>query len=278
MGLADMAKLHKMQTRAKVLTFDIERRPQIGMYWDAKTHYIGRDRQLIRASTITWAAKWYGKREVMYASVGEGDHMFTKPEDTPGYYEMILGMRDLLDEADIVVGYNSVRFDEKKIRGECVRLGIPDPSPFRSLDIFRTTKQMGWDYASLAETLSAFGLGTKTAHQGFGLWVDFMHGDPKARALMEKYNKMDVIQTERAMDALRPYIKDHPNLNLWAGTDADGRPNEVCHACGSDKLRTVAGKGAFTALTEYALVECKACHNTMRRNFIRARTTLRAVR
>lgn len=270
---------HKMVTPAKVLTFDIERRPGVYLEWGPRNGgFIGRDKQLIRSSTISWAAKWYGQREVMYADIDAVDCTFMQPEDVPGYREMLTGLRDLLDEADVVVGYNSIRFDEAKVRGELARLGIPAPSPFRSVDLMRTTKRMGWDYSSLAETLAALGLGGKMSHQGFSLWVDFMRGDPVARKTMQRYNKMDVTQTERAYDALRPYIKDHPNLNLWAGFDANGNPVEVCCNCGHDSLRTVLERDSLTALTAYALVECRKCHAQMRRNFIKARTTLRSVR
>lgn len=275
-SLALAVQAHRMETRAKVLTFDIERRPQIGAYWDARTTYIGRGQQLIRSSTISWAAKWYDEPDTIYASVGEGDNLFRQPEHTAGYREMIAGIRDLLDQADIVVGYNSARFDEKRLRGEWVRLGIKDPSPFRTLDIFRTVKSLGWDYASLAETLAAFGLEGKTSHQGFALWLDFMRGDPEARALMEEYNRNDVTQTELALDCLRPYIKDHPNLNLWSGNDEAGNPVEVCTNCGHANLKVAPN--VTTALTQYGGVKCGNCGHSMRRNFVKERTTLRTAR
>lgn len=268
-----------MTTTAKVLTFDIERRPGVYLEWAPRNSgYLGRDKQLIRSSTISWAAKWYGRREVLYQAIEPCDSTFMQPEDTPGYVDMIRGIRDLLDEADIVVGYNSIRFDEAKVRGEVARLGLAEPSPFRSVDLMRTTKRMGWDYSSLAETLDALGLGSKLAHQGFELWVDFMAGDPKAHSTMRRYNKQDVTQTERAYDALRPWIKDHPNLGLWAGHDDDGRPIEVCCNCGHGSLELVAGRTAKTALTAYALVRCVKCKTHMRRNFVKERVSLRPAR
>lgn len=279
MSLTEAVKRHKMTTRANVLTFDIERRPGVFLEWGPRNGgFMGRDKQLIRSSTISWAAKWYGEREVHYAAIEPVESTFMQPEDTPRYRLMLQGLRDLLDEADIVVGFNSLRFDEAKVRGEFARLGIPEPSPFRSVDIMRTVKRMGWDYSSLAETLDAFGLGGKLAHQGFQLWVDFMHGDPKAHATMERYNKQDVVQTERAYDAIRPWIPNHPNLALWAGHDDDGRPLEVCCNCGSDKIATVAGKHAHTAMTAYGLVRCSKCGSHMRRNIVKERIALRPVR
>jgi hypothetical protein len=282
MGILDAIQngpqTHRMETRAKVLTFDIERRPGIYLSWGPRADYLSRDKQLIRSSTISFAAKWYGKQEVIFKSIGHGNTLYKSPESTPGYKAMLTTIRDLMDEADIVVGYNSIRFDEAKLRGEWARLGIAQPSPYRSVDLMRTVKRMGWDYSSLAETLSAFGLEGKTAHQGFSLWTDCLAGDPEAWALMEEYNVQDVRQTEAAYDCLRPLIKDHPNLNLWSGFDESGNPVEACCNCGKSELALVEGKSATTALTNYALVECRACGAHMRRNFVKARTTLRSVK
>jgi len=278
-GLASAARLHKMQTRARVLTFDIERRPGVYLEWAPRNGgFMGRDKQLIRSSTISFAAKWYGEKEVFYAATDPVDQTFMQPHHVPGYLEMLVKIRDLLDEADIVVGYNSIRFDEAKLRGEFARMEIDLPSPYRSLDLMRTSKRMGWDYASLAESLDAFGLGGKVAHQGWSLWIDFMRGDPKAHALMEKYNRGDVTQTERLMDAMRPFIKDHPNLALWAGHDDNGNPLDVCANCGHGKLETVPGKLAYTAMTAYGLVRCRKCGTHLRRNIVKERIGLRHVR
>jgi len=269
-------------TTAKILTFDIERRPGVYLSWDPMPKFLNRGMQLIRSSSISWAAKWYDQDDTIYADIDHGNTMYSQPEDVPGYREMLEGLSDLLDEADIVVGYNSARFDEPKIRGELVRLGIREPSPFRTLDLIKTTRRMGWDYRSLAETASAAGIPddeAKTSHQGFSLWTDCLNGDADAWALMEKYNRQDVVLTERVMDLLRPYIKDHPNLGLWAGADDLGSPIPACPKCGSEDLKYMAGKTARTAQTGYGLLECGNCGaRDTRANFIKERISLRTVR
>lgn len=247
-----------MTTRAKVLTFDIERRPRIVFEWDKTDSYTSKDKEIIRSSTICYAAKWYDSDETMFGSIGHGNYMWRQPEQTPGYRKMLQSLADLLDEADIVVGYNSANFDEKKVRGELVRMGLREPSPFRTLDLIRTTRRMGWDYNSLAETAEALGLPGKTQHTGFQLWRDCLVGDADAWALMEEYNRQDVMLTEQVMDRFRPYIKDHPNLGLWADTDQHGDQLRVCPKCAGE-LRLVPGRDAGTAQSRYALHECMSC-------------------
>lgn len=257
-----------MTTRAKVLTFDIETRPMLSYHWAPKLRYVQPGQVVDHGGMMTWAAKWYGSREIMFASDWDD-----------GHEGMIRRIWDLLNEADIVVGYNSDRFDLRRIRSEFVRLGLPPTNPVRSVDLIKTVRsQFDFPYNRLDEVARELGLPGKVTHQGFSLWVDCLAGDPKARALMERYNRGDIRVTEQVYDALRPWIPNHPNLNLWAGTDDDGRPNEVCCNCGHGHFRLVSSDGAKTALTGYALIECKACRTKMRRNFIKTRTTIRPAR
>ena len=257
-----------MSTRAKVLTFDIETRPMVGYIWGPKTRYVTPDKITDHGGMLTWAAKWYGEREVMFSA-----------DWTDGHEGMVRRLHDLINEADIVVGYNSDRFDLRRVRNEFVRLGLPPTNPVRSVDLIKTVRSVfDFPYNRLDEVARELGLPGKVAHQGFTLWTDCLAGDAKARALMERYNKGDIRVTEAVYDALRPWIPNHPNLNLWAGTDENGNPIEVCCNCGHGGITLVSGTTAKTALTAYALVECRKCKTKMRRNFVKARTTLRPVR
>lgn len=257
-----------MNTKARVLTFDIETRPMQGYFWAPKTRYITPDRITDHGGMMTWAAKWYGEREVFFAS-----------EWGDGKAQMVARLWELLDEADITVTYNGDNFDIRRVNTEFVRLGLPKPRPFRSVDLIKTIRsQFGFPYVRLDEVARELGLPGKVQHSGFDLWTRCMSGDPKAQALMEKYNRGDIRVTEAVYDALRGWIPNHPNLGLWAGHDDDGNPIEVCCNCGSDKLTRVADANAYTALTAYALVQCRKCKTHMRRNYIRERVTLRKAR
>ncbi len=280
MGLADdlRATAHKMQTPAKVLTFDIETRHAIYASFGPKVRggWMGKGKQLIRSSTMFWAAKWYHESRVLSESIAHEDVMFLKPEDTPGYAGMMESLRDLLDKADIVSTYNGDRFDIPRVRGEFKRLGLRQPLPFASLDLIKTIRTMGFDYNSLQEAAEAVGLGGKVQHQGESLWLDCLRGDEKAWRVMTKYGRRDVVLTEQVADAYRPEIKGHPNLNLWS-FDAQGNPVECCVNCGHTEFVPVA-KGKVTPQTRYGTMECAACHAPMRRSYVKARTTIRSAR
>jgi hypothetical protein len=57
-----------------------------------------------------------------------------------------------------------------------------------------------------------------------------MKGDKKALDKMVRYNKQDVRLLERVYKKLRPYMRTHPNENLF-------RFVKVCPVCGSRKFK-----------------------------------------
>jgi hypothetical protein len=76
-----------------------------------------------------------------------------------------------------------------------------------------------------------------------------MNKDPAAWKVMEKYNKQDVLLLEKVYDRLLPWIKSHPNHNLFSG---HGCPN-----CGSGRLQ----KRGFTYTTTgtFQRFQCTDC-------------------
>lgn len=252
----------KAKTPARILTFDIETAPMLGYFFQAKTRYITPDKVIDQGGMISFAAKWYGDRNVLFHSTFHD-----------GYDDMILALYELLNQADIVVGYNSQRFDVPKVRTAFVVAGLPPLRPFKQVDLIKTIRsQFAFPYNRLDEVAAALGLGRKVTHQGFALWKACMEGDPKAWALMRRYNIGDVRLTERLYDRLRGYIQGHPNLGLWN----DDLLKKACPNCGG--TLTVEAGTARTAQTAYAQYRCGGCGKYMRANFIKGRIDWREVR
>ena len=57
---------------------------------------------------------------------------------------------------------------------------------------------------------------TGAEHTGFDMWKDCIDGDKKAWNMMERYNKQDVVLLEKVYLHLRPWIRNHPNLNIYS--------------------------------------------------------------
>jgi hypothetical protein len=160
---------------------------------------------------IGW--KWLGERKAHVLS--EWEH---------GYSEMIRGIRDRLDAADGVLGFNHINFDMKKMRGQFALEGIDDIKPPSNIDIYKTVRQMGFPSSKLDYIAQAFGIGRKVKHPGLEMWNGCLDGCPKAQRKMTKYCAGDVRLTEDVYYRLRPYIRDHPRFQ-----DA---PGNACANCG----------------------------------------------
>lgn len=252
----------KAKTPARILTFDIETAPMLGYFFQAKTRYITPDKVVDKGGMISFAAKWYDQRRVLFHSTFHD-----------GYDGMLDALWNLISEADIVVGYNSQRFDVPKIRTAFLLAGYPPIRPFKQVDLLRTVRsQFAFPYNRLDEIAGALGVGRKTTHQGFGLWTDCMAGDPKAWALMKKYNMQDVRITEAVYDRLRGFLDGHPNLALWAGDEK----NKICPNCASGDI--VEAGTARTAQTAYGQYRCNGCGKYLRANYIKGRIAWREVR
>jgi DNA polymerase elongation subunit (family B) len=204
----------------KVLTIDIETRPNLAYVWGLWDQNVGLSQLVEAGSVICFAAKWHGKSKVEFYS----DHH-------DGHGAMIEHAHRLLSEADVVIGFNSEPFDIKHLHREFVLAGMPPPAPHRPIDLLRTVRQrFRFTSNKLDHVATELGLGSKVKHSGFQLWVDCMADDPKAWKQIRTYCKNDVVLTERLYDYLRPWIKNHPHMGLYTGKVS------CCPNCGSDNM------------------------------------------
>ena len=227
----------------KLLTLDIETAPHevralVWKIWEQNLN----PRDIIKAGYILcWAAKWYGSNEVLFAQVGS-----QKPES---------GLREihtLLSEADAVVHYNGTRFDIPALNKEFLLAGMAPPAPFKQIDLYKVVKdQFRFPSNRLDYVARALGVGGKLEHEGSSkLWPLCMAGDKKAWATMESYNKQDVVITEGVYEKVKPWIRNHPNQNLYQEVAG-------CPVCGSTR-RQSRGSG-FTDRQRYKRYQCRDC-------------------
>jgi predicted RNA-binding Zn-ribbon protein involved in translation (DUF1610 family) len=192
---------------------------------------------------MCWAAKWYHKKPVMFAS-----------NFHDGHDAMIAKMWDLLDEADIVVTYNGVSFDTPRLNGEFLLARSGPPSPYKNIDLYRTVKsKFDFPSSSLNYISNRLEIGSKVDTGGFQLWLDCMLGDPAAWARMKKYNINDVKMTEVLYDELRPWINAHPIVNV-----AEDVTELQCPRCGSTDL-VETEKSYRAVMFEYPQFQCQNC-------------------
>lgn len=181
--------------------------------------------------------KWAGERRVSVLT--EWEH---------SYEGMIRRTRDMLDDADGVVGFNHANFDMKKLDGQFALLGLDPPKPATNIDIFKTARQMGFPSSKLDYIAQAFGIGKKVKHPGIEMWRDVLNGCPRAQRRMTKYCAGDVRLTEEVYYRLLPYIKNHPRL--------PGRQGDLCPNCGTGTLTSQGEKAS-----RYFLIQSLKCNH-----------------
>jgi hypothetical protein len=228
--------------QARVLTLDIESKPAMYWSWDAKADWLAPSMLIEPGGMICFAAKWLGEEQVMF---------FRGPD-------AVRQAHRLLSEADLVVTYNGDRYDLKRLNNEFLREGLAPPKPYRSIDLIKTNrKQFDLPYKKLDYLAGVTNVGGKVKHEGFGLWIACMEGDPEAWVKMEAYNKHDVVLTEQLYVKLLPWLTNVPHMGMFV---AEGK----CPYCGS---QNITEQGETTALVQkYPLLHCENCEGWSRGN------------
>lgn len=234
-----------LRRTAKILTIDIERLPGTVEIFDQRTRgFIPVTQWTSLPSLLCMAANWYHTSTIDFRAAWI-DHA-----------DMVKWAWDLYNRADIVVGYNHIGFDNKHLQSEWLLAGMPAPSPWKNVDLYKINKdKFGFESKSLSHLLSRLDLAGKTGKYDAARGRAAMAGDVKAQRLMRLYNQGDVRATKAAYDRLRPWIANHPHIG-----DASVR----CNACGSGDLE----RNGWTRVIayDYALYRCKACGANVRTN------------
>lgn len=221
----------------RILLLDIETAPATAYVWKLFDENISLDQLISPSRILCWAAKWF--RGPMHTADERGNRK-----------GMLKALHVLLSEADAVVTYNGDRFDIPKVNGEFLLAGLSPVQPTPSIDLYRTTKQLGYQSNKLMFVSKHLGIGQKVETHGFKLWRDVVEGDAKAWDKMIRYNRQDVVLLERLYKKVLPYIKTHPSLYVGHG---------VCPACGHKKLHRRGARQ--TRVFEIDRLHCPSCNS-----------------
>lgn len=226
--------------KPRILFLDIETRPIVAEVWKLYgVDHIGLNQVREFGGTICVGAMWGGDRRCQFYS--DWQH---------GHREMLEHIAQMWHEADAICGYNSDRFDLKKLKGEFVKEGMDPPKPVASIDVFKTVKrEFAFDSNKLDHVASLLGVGRKVQHEGHALWTKCLRGDERARRTMERYCKQDVKLLEKVYLKLLPWIETHPYLGKASGYS--------CNRCGSKNLTSQGEKR--TKHFRIQSLKCKDC-------------------
>lgn len=227
----------------KTLLLDLETRPSMGYVWSLWDQNVSLSQLVEVGEVICFGAKWLGSKKIHFKSIY---HHSKK--------EMLDSAWKLMNEADAIIHYNGRAFDIKHLNREFLLAEMAPPSPHKDIDLL-TVARGRFKFVSnkLEHVATQLGLGGKTSHEGFQLWVDCMKNDKTAWSKMKEYCINDVLLTEQVYEKLLPWIKTHPSIPLY-----DGVEDLACKNCGSTNIQR---RGyAYTNVSRFPKFLCKNCN------------------
>lgn len=233
----------------KILTLDIETAPLKSYVWGIWNVNLGHSLNMLESDwfMLTWSAKWLFDDKILSDKLtpeevlAEDDKRISK------------SLWDLLEEADVLVIHNGLKFDVKRMNTRFLKNGLTPPMPYMVIDtLVHARKRFSITSNKLNYIGKFLGLGEKLDTGGFDLWKRCMEGDGTALQEMETYNIQDVRLLEDVYLRMLPYIKPHPNTALFVAEDVHS-----CPSCGSKDLKW---EGTYTTYAnQYDACRCGNC-------------------
>jgi hypothetical protein len=233
-------------TPARILLLDIETSPMEVLTWGIFKPFITHENVLKDWSILSWSAKWLFEAEI-YSQVVAPKEAVNRQDSS-----IMPAMWDLLNEANIVIAHNGVRFDIRRINARFAVNGMLPPMPYRMIDTMQVARRNFEVASSSLDYLNKlFGLSGKDK-QEYSLWKRCVKGDDDALQAMKRYNETDVRILEELYLKLRPWIKGHPNVALYMDTT-----ETACTNCGNTKLHWHGYY--YTPAGKYRAFRCETC-------------------
>ena len=243
----------KAPNKPKVLFYDIEALPNISAHfgsWNENLPY----KQRIQESCLLSHSWCWGDCEI-HGSVLTPTEAINHDDE-----RLVLELWSLLDNADIVIGHNICRYDNKKANAYFIKYGLPPVSPFKSIDTLSIAKRkFKFEFNSLAYLAKYLGVTDKIENDGMPLWIDCHLGKQEALNTMLRYNIGDVKTQREVYNILKSYDNNGVNMSLY-----DSAECLKCVSCGSHNVSMLINKLVYTTSNKYLAYRCNDCSIVMR--------------
>ena len=239
-------------TAPKIVFIDVETSPLLGYAWGSYDVNILSVIEPVKI--ICFAYKWLGDSRVTVRALSDYS------EYKPGIVndkDLVREFWEVLDTADVVIAHNGDSFDIKVANARFIANGLNAPSDYKSVDTLKVAKKyFKFNNNTLNELGQYLNEGKKAPTGGFETWMKCMAGDTKAWGIMKKYNAQDIELLERVYLRLRPFIQNHPNLNLISPPKIK-KTDMPCTVCQS--VNTVRRGFSVTKAGRYQRYQCNDC-------------------
>lgn len=246
--IEEKAKEDEALSKAKVLLLDVETAPMLSFTFGVWKQNIRAEQMVTDWFMLCAAVKWLGEDEVYSVALTPEEVL---NEDDSAVVYMLWAF---LDEADIVITHNGKKFDIPKINTRFLVHGVTPPSPYKQIDTLEIARKHFSFTSNRLDYINKF-LGLEGKKEtDFMLWKNCVRGDVKAMAIMEDYNRNDVVILENAYMKLRPFMLGHPNMDIYEDCDCP-----KCTICGGNNVHMVENRYFYTQAVKYNLYKCDDC-------------------
>jgi hypothetical protein len=239
-----------LDANVKILEFDIESAPSKA--WTFRRWKVNISQDMIQSEgyLLCYAAKWLGDKDIIVDALPFYDGYTAGSEDDSA---VVKSLHNLISKADIVIAHNAKGFDIPLFNTRALTHGLMPPKPYKIVDTLKVAKaQFKFPSNKLDSIGSYLGLGRKTEHEGFKLWVGCMDGVKEAWDKMIEYNEQDVSLLESVYLKLRPWDSMHPAMDVYSHSGV-----MRCKACGSTDL--TEHDFVYTHVSAYTSHQCNSC-------------------
>ena len=165
---------------------------------------------------------------------------------------------NILDEANLVMGFNNKRFDDKMSNYFFVKHNMTPPSPYKPIDVLASARRHFKFNCNKLDFIGKELFGEGKTEQKYGdFWRPMLEGNKKEKKQasegMKKYNIQDVLLTEKIYNKLLPWMNEHPNMALYAGREC------ICPRCGNDSEFVISKYRRTNMQINAIQYKCKKC-------------------
>ncbi len=232
-----------------VLFLDSENAPNVGIFWGIHDQRISYQDIIHGWFMLSCQWSWNDSKQINTVSILDDKKRFKK--NFRDDFHVIRTIRDVISEADIIVGHHVKGHDLKKINAKIIEYGLEPIRMPLIVDTLQWARQFGFTSRKLGDLCEKLDLTKKLSHEP-GLFLKAALGDPQAIKDIVTYGIGDIPTLRELYYALRPYAPSHPNMNLFR---ADGV--KCCPKCSSNSFQ--ARGFAYTNVGKFQRFRCNEC-------------------
>lgn len=166
---------------------------------------------------------------------------------------LVAEIRDIIAEADVLVGHYAKRFDHRFIQTRLLIHGLGPIPDTAHVDTWKIAKyQLACTSNRLKTLVERFDCENKKSKVNWKHWRRLLAHDQESIDIISDYCKDDVQATYDLVQKFLPIAKDIPNLNLLTGD-----PILLCSGCGSSKVTQRGYR--HTKVHTYTRYQCQDC-------------------